>query len=65
MSGLSDHIAAVGEACRRVNVLGRINAVANTVDAFLGVPRPPVSYPIRLDIVLTKACNLRCTFCIS
>lgn len=62
MTQLQDRAAALWEAIHRVNFRGRVNAVINAVDASLGVARPPVGYPIRLDVVLTKACNLRCQF---
>ena len=40
------------------------NVALNSVEQWLNVSRPR-SYPVLLDIVLTKACNLNCTFCIS
>jgi MoaA/NifB/PqqE/SkfB family radical SAM enzyme len=40
------------------------NLAHNTLERRLGATRPR-SYPISLDVVLTKACNLNCTFCIS
>ena len=50
--------------CRQFNVKTLHNAVLNVAESRLQIARPR-SYPVRLDIVLTKACNLRCTFCIS
>ncbi len=41
-----------------------INLVENIVERKLSVCRPR-SYPLFLDVILTKACNLNCTFCIS
>lgn len=41
-----------------------VNAALNYSESWLRRPRP-VSLPVILDIALTKACNLRCTFCIS
>ena len=41
-----------------------INAAVNYAESWLRRPRL-VSSPVILDIVLTKACNLRCEFCIS
>jgi MoaA/NifB/PqqE/SkfB family radical SAM enzyme len=49
---------------RRVNPGAYVNAVRSYLAGFLRVARP-YCYPGKLDIVLTKACNLRCTFCIS
>lgn len=40
------------------------NTVLSRVERRMGRARP-ISYPPRLDIVLTKACNLNCVFCIS
>jgi radical SAM protein with 4Fe4S-binding SPASM domain len=46
----------------------RITALSNTAlnytESWLRRSQP-ASYPVVLDIILTKACNLRCTFCIS
>lgn len=46
----------------------RIRALSNTAlnyaESWLRRSRP-ASYPVVLDVVLTKACNLRCSFCIS
>jgi MoaA/NifB/PqqE/SkfB family radical SAM enzyme len=40
------------------------NLAHNTLERWLGATRLR-SYPVSLDVVLTKACNLNCTFCIS
>lgn len=40
------------------------NLAENLVERNLNVCRPR-SYPLFLDVILTKACNLNCTFCIS
>lgn len=40
------------------------NVLLGWLEGFLQVSRPR-SYPWKLDLVLTKACNLRCKFCIS
>jgi len=49
---------------RQVNLKALVNAGVGSVEALLRRPRP-WSYPWKLDIVLTKACNLQCRFCIS
>ncbi|MCC2111267.1 MAG: radical SAM protein [Hyphomicrobiales bacterium] len=41
-----------------------LNTALNYTESWLRRPEP-ASLPVILDIVLTKACNLRCTFCIS
>ena len=48
----------------RINLRACANALLGSLESFFQVPRPR-SYPGNLDIVLTKACNLRCKFCIS
>jgi MoaA/NifB/PqqE/SkfB family radical SAM enzyme len=40
------------------------NVLLGCLEGFLRVPGPR-SHPWKLDLVLTKACNLRCKFCIS
>jgi len=40
------------------------NAMLNVVESGLGVIRP-LSRPLTVDVVLTRACNLRCVFCIA
>ena len=40
------------------------NVALNLLEQRLGIGRPR-SLPISLDVILTKACNLNCTFCIS
>ena len=57
---LRDALEAVGQ----VNGRAWANAALNYCEALLRVSRP-MSLPVSLDIVLTKACNLRCVFCIS
>ncbi|MDQ7781591.1 MAG: radical SAM protein [Desulfomonilaceae bacterium] len=49
---------------RQVNPKAYVNAAVNYCEGLLRLPSPK-SYPVNLDIVLTKACNLRCTFCVS
>ena len=49
---------------RTLTVRRSWNLALNAVERRMGVARPR-SYPYSLDIVLTKACNLNCTFCIS
>ncbi len=49
---------------RLVNPGTYTNIGVNFVESLVRSPRP-VSFPISLDIVLTKACNLRCIFCVS
>ena len=48
----------------QVNPRAYFNAFRAYCEGLLRVARP-LSYPIILDIILTKACNLRCVFCIS
>ena len=47
-----------------VNIKAYGNALLGYLEGFLRVSKP-LSYPWKLDLILTKACNLRCTFCIS
>ena len=56
-----------GEGLRKLAFLNRrsrLNAALSAVEGAMGLARPH-SLPVRLDLVLTKACNLRCRFCIS
>jgi MoaA/NifB/PqqE/SkfB family radical SAM enzyme len=55
--------SALAFACQ-VNPKAYLNAALNYCEGFLRVSKPR-SKPVNLDIVLTKACNLRCTFCVS
>lgn len=41
-----------------------LNAGAGCCAALLRVAKP-YAYPVNVDVILTKACNLRCLFCIS
>jgi len=52
------------EFARSATLLRTINFVENIVERRLEVCRPR-SRPIFVDVILTKACNLNCTFCIS
>lgn len=49
---------------RQVNPQAYFNAFSGYCEGLLRRARP-LSFPSILDIILTKACNLRCTFCIS
>lgn len=49
---------------RRVNPAALANAARVTLAGMLRRPNP-WGQPASLDIILTKACNLRCVFCIS
>ena len=49
---------------RQVNPRAVLNASLNYCEGLFRLAKP-CSYPVRLDLVLTKACNLRCIFCIS
>lgn len=49
---------------RRTNPRAHFNGIVNYGEALKGRVAP-VSMPVGLDIILTKACNLRCTFCVS
>ncbi|NQU19852.1 MAG: radical SAM protein [Candidatus Nealsonbacteria bacterium] len=53
-----------GDAARSFSFRRYGNVALNLIERRLRVTRP-WSYPLLLDIVLTKACNLNCTFCIS
>ncbi|MCA1959926.1 MAG: radical SAM protein [Desulfomonile sp.] len=48
----------------KANPRANINAFFNYVEGLLARPTP-ISLPLGLDLVLTKACNLRCLFCVS
>lgn len=47
-----------------LNWRSRANLALNTAERLLRASRPR-SLPVHLDLVLTKACNLACVFCIS
>ncbi len=47
-----------------LNRRSRANLAMNAVECLFRIPRPR-SRPVYVDVVLTKACNLRCVFCIS
>lgn len=49
---------------RKTNPRAHFNGIVNYAEALMGKVAP-VSMPVGLDIILTKACNLRCTFCVS
>jgi MoaA/NifB/PqqE/SkfB family radical SAM enzyme len=49
---------------RQINPRAVLNASLNYCEGLFRLARPR-SYPLRLDLVLTKACNMRCIFCIS
>lgn len=49
----------------QVNPLAYANALLGYAAWLFRVTRPYYSLPGKIDLVLTKACNLRCTFCIS
>lgn len=51
-------------ALRRAGLKAYANAAINYCEALLRIPKPR-TLPVSIDIVLTKACNLRCIFCIS
>lgn len=59
-SSLENALAVI----RQVNPRAYFNAFRGYCEGLLRVARP-LSSPTILDIILTKACNLRCTFCIS
>jgi len=48
----------------RMSLKAQLNALRNYYEWLLGRTMPR-SLPVSLDIVLTRACNLNCTFCIS
>ena len=60
-------ISSLGKILRdalQVNPLAQVNAFLGYLSWLFHTPKP-INRPARLDLVLTKACNLRCTFCIS
>jgi MoaA/NifB/PqqE/SkfB family radical SAM enzyme len=52
------------DALGQVNGRAWLNAALNYGEKLLRIPTPR-SMPVSLDVILTKACNLRCVFCIS
>jgi MoaA/NifB/PqqE/SkfB family radical SAM enzyme len=60
MSRFSDIVCNI----RQVNVKACVNAAVNYCEGRFGKPKP-LSLPVSLDIILTKACNLKCSFCVS
>jgi MoaA/NifB/PqqE/SkfB family radical SAM enzyme len=60
---MGDVKAAIAELLQ-VNPRAYANAILNLGEYWLGRARP-ISRPPLVDIVLTKACNLKCVFCIS
>jgi MoaA/NifB/PqqE/SkfB family radical SAM enzyme len=61
---VNSRFAGAVQSLKLVNAGAWINAALNFLEGAIRTTRPR-SYPIELDIILTKACNLRCTFCIS
>lgn len=61
---MNDTIYQIIRALKTVGPRALLNAATGAVEGALHRPRP-LSMPATLDIVLTKACNLRCIFCIS
>lgn len=64
---LKKPISQFVDACKcigQVNPKAYLNAFLCYAGAYLRLQKSP-AYPICLDIVLTKACNLQCVFCIS
>jgi MoaA/NifB/PqqE/SkfB family radical SAM enzyme len=61
---MKEHVQEILEQIRRGHVRAYGNILLNCLEGWLRVDTPR-SYPVNLDIVLTKACNLRCLFCIS
>lgn len=49
---------------RLVDFWSYINLGVTYWEAFWRISRP-LAYPANVDVILTKACNLRCTFCIA
>jgi MoaA/NifB/PqqE/SkfB family radical SAM enzyme len=62
--GVKNRFAGAVHSLRLVNPGAWVNAALNCLEGAIRTTRPR-SYPIEVDIILTKACNLRCTFCIS
>jgi MoaA/NifB/PqqE/SkfB family radical SAM enzyme len=48
----------------RVNPGAYVNAGISHCEGLSRIAKP-IGYPVNVDVVLTKACNLRCAFCIS
>ena len=61
---MSETIYEVRRALRLVNPKSLLNAATGAAEGLLRRTTPRC-LPTSLDIVLTKACNLRCIFCIS
>lgn len=61
---LSSFLRQAWDTFRPVNPSALINAGCGALEALRRRPRP-LSFPWKLDLVLTRACNLRCRFCIS
>ncbi len=61
---MSDILYEVRRALRLVGPKALLNAATGAAEGLLRRPSPRC-LPTSLDIVLTKACNLRCIFCIS
>lgn len=57
-------LAKIWADASHVNAKAYANALLGYLEAYGRVAKPR-SLPWKLDLVLTKACNLRCTFCIS
>jgi len=62
--GTRPHLQEVLLDLRQVNPLAHFNALCGYAAWFFRATKP-YALPWKLDIVLTKACNLRCTFCIA
>jgi MoaA/NifB/PqqE/SkfB family radical SAM enzyme len=58
------NLASMARLASQLNSRACLNALLNQAEGILRATCPR-SLPVNLDIVLTKACNLRCTFCVS
>lgn len=61
---MNPHLQEILLDLRQVNPLAYFNVICGYA-AWVWRATKPWALPWKLDIVLTKACNLRCTFCIS
>jgi len=63
-SSMSPKLARLRRLLRSASLRRVHNLLWSLTEQRLRVSRPR-SYPLALDVILTKACNLNCTFCVS
>jgi MoaA/NifB/PqqE/SkfB family radical SAM enzyme len=57
-------LEALLDTQRLVNKEAKLNAARSIIEGALRLPQPK-SLPVAVDIILTKACNLRCIMCVA